>query len=56
MPAKKAVFPLVPRYEFQKELAYLYARRYSVDELIRSLREYQRYQIKRERPMPRKTA
>jgi len=50
---------MVPMREFHKELAYLYARRMSVDELINSLREYQKYHPKREgkeSQLPRKTA
>ena len=54
MHGKKLVLQLAPMREFRRELAYLYAKRSSVDELIRSLREYERYQSKREGQYPRR--
>jgi hypothetical protein len=41
---------------YRKKLEYLYARRSTLDTLIRTLEQYDRYQAKNPDPIERKTA
>lgn len=55
MPAKKARIAQIDDPRFRQRLELLYARKSNIDSLIRSLEQYNRYQVKSERGS-RKTA
>ena len=56
LPAKKAQVITFPTQSYEKQLESLYARRSSIDALIESLREYDRFREKRGMERKRRTA